>query len=125
MCSMYYNKHMFGPFIRRRREEKRAGDRRFSLRQVAHRIGVEPAYLSKIEREQTSPPSEEKIRLIAGELEINADYLLALAGKVAGDLQGIIRNRPVLFADLLRLLGDRPDVEVAGLIRGGESGAES
>lgn len=122
---MYYNEHMFGPFIRRRREEKKAGDRRYSLRQVAFRVGVEPAYLSKIEREQTSPPSEEKIRLIAGELEINADYLLALAGKVAGDLQGIIRNRPVLFADLLRLLGDRPDVEVAGLIRGSENGAES
>ena len=86
---------------------------------------MEPAYLSKIERERTSPPSEEKIRLIAGELEVNADYLLALAGKVAGDLQGIIRNRPVLFADLLRILGDRPDVEVAGLIRGGEGGAES
>lgn len=122
---MYYNKHMFGPFIRRRREEKRAGDRRYSLRQVAHRIGVEPAYLSKIERGQTPPPSEAKIRLLAGELEINADYLLALAGKVAGDLQGIIRNRPVLFADLLRILGERPDVEVAALVRGSENRADS
>lgn len=31
---------------------------RFSLRQVASRIGVEPAYLSKVERGLVPPPSE-------------------------------------------------------------------
>lgn len=110
---MYYNKHMFGKFVRKTREELKKSDRRFSLRQVAFRIGVEPAYLSKIERSETPPPSEGKIRRIAAELHVDPDYLLAMAGKVAGDVQGIIRKRPVLFAGLLRVLQDRPDMDVA------------
>ncbi|WP_419625615.1 helix-turn-helix domain-containing protein, partial [Thiolapillus sp.] len=40
----------FGKYIREHREALKAEDRRFSVRQVAQRIGVEPAYLSKIER---------------------------------------------------------------------------
>ena len=110
---MYYNQHMFGRYIRKKREELKKKDRSYSLRQVAFRVGVEPAYLSKIERRETPPPSEEKIRNLAAELDVDPDYLLAMAGKVAGDLQGIIRKRPVLFAGLLRVLQDRPDMDVA------------
>jgi len=44
----------FGQHIRDTREELRKGDRRYSLRQVAQRIGIEPAYLSKIERGEGS-----------------------------------------------------------------------
>ena len=40
----------FGVAVRTAREELRRSDRRYSLRQVAQRVGVEPAYLSKIER---------------------------------------------------------------------------
>ena len=40
----------FSDSIRAIREGLRRENRRFSLRQVAQRIGVEPAYLSKIER---------------------------------------------------------------------------
>ena len=76
-------------------------DRRFSVRQVAQRIGVEPAYLSKIERGDVAPPSEAKIRALAEELGEDPDVLLAMAGKVSSDLQGIIRKRPQLFADLI------------------------
>lgn len=115
---MYYNEHMFGQFIRKKREELKRDDRRYSLRQVAFRVGVEPAYLSKIERRETPPPSEEKIRRLASELGVDPDYLLAMAGKVAGDLQGIIRKRPVLFAGLLRNLKDRPDPVVAAIFQG-------
>ena len=35
----------FGAFIRKVREEKLLGDKSYSLRQVASRIGVEPSYL--------------------------------------------------------------------------------
>ncbi len=42
----------FGEHVKRLREERRRTDRSFSLRQVAGRIGVEPSYLSKIEREE-------------------------------------------------------------------------
>ena len=55
----------FGEYIREVRERRRRKDRTFSLRQVAGRVGIEPAYLSKIERGQTPPPSERTIRRLA------------------------------------------------------------
>jgi transcriptional regulator with XRE-family HTH domain len=107
----------FGDYIRQRREELRAKDSAFSVRQVAGRAGLEPSYLSKIERGEQPPPSEESIRAIAQVLEEDPDVLLALAGKVSADLQRIIRSRPRLFADLLRQLRDQPDHAVLRLVR--------
>lgn len=107
----------FGDFIRQRREEKRAKDPSFSLRKVAASIGVEPSYLSKIERGEQPPPSEETILGLAKELEEDADVLLALAGKVSKDLQAIIRKRPNLFAQLIRQLKNMPDHAVLRLVR--------
>ena len=98
----------FGNHIRKQREALKSQDRRFSVRQVAQRIGVEPAYLSKIERGNVAPPSEAKIRALAKELDEDADVLLAMAGKVSSDLQDIIRKRPQLFADLIRQLKSLP-----------------
>ncbi|MGB8166175.1 MAG: helix-turn-helix transcriptional regulator [Chthoniobacteraceae bacterium] len=107
----------FGSYIRATRERLRAGDRRYSVRQVAQRIGVEPAYLSKVERGEQSPPSEATIRRLAEDLGLDADVLLALAGKVSAELQGIIRQRPELFAQLLRELRDLPDHAILQLVR--------
>ena len=107
----------FGPFIRGARERLRADDRRYSVRQVAQRIGVEPAYLSKVERGEQAPPSEATIRRLADELQLDVDVLLAMAGKVSGDLQAIIRQRPELFAQLLRELRDMPDHAILRLVR--------
>lgn len=113
----------FGTYIRQRREALKETDKRYSVRQVAQRIGVEPAYLSKIEREDVAPPSEAKIRLLAQELEIDADVLLAMAGKVSSDLLEIIKNRPELFAELIRQLKSLPDhaiVRIAREVRDGD-----
>lgn len=107
----------FGDYIRSVREHKRAQDRRFSLRQVAFRVGVEPAYLSKVERNQTPPPSEATIRKLATELEEDPDILLAMAGKVSRDLQEIIMKRPRVFADLLRQLREAPDAAIFRVVR--------
>ncbi|MCY4656317.1 MAG: helix-turn-helix transcriptional regulator [Gammaproteobacteria bacterium] len=107
----------FGKYIRDQREALKSQDRRFSLRQVAQRIGVEPAYLSKIERGDWAPPSETKIRALAEELGEDADVLLAMAGKVSSDLQEIIRKRPQLFADLIRQLKSAPDQAILRIAR--------
>ena len=107
----------FGDHLRRRREALRKTDRRYSLRQVAQRIGVEPAYLSKIERGDLQPPSEATTLRLARELGEDPDVLLAMAGKVSSDLQGIIRKRPRLFADLLRQLKKAPDHAILTLVR--------
>ena len=108
----------FGKYIREVREKHRAGDRRFSLRQVAERIGVEPAYLSKVERGDVAPPSEEKIVHLAAELDEDPDVLLALAGKVSSDLQAVIRHRPRMFAQLIRELKEAPDDAILRVVRG-------
>jgi transcriptional regulator with XRE-family HTH domain len=107
----------FGEHIRKKREELREKDPRFSVRRVAARIGVEPSYLSKIERGEQAPPSEEKIKALAGELGEDEDMLLALAGKVSTDLQEAIRRRPQLFAELIREIKDMPDHAVLRLVR--------
>lgn len=107
----------FGTYVRQRREELLQTDRRFSLRQVAGRIGVEPAYLSKIERGDFAPPSEEVIRKLAKELGENPDILLAMAGKVSRDLLEVIVQRPKLIADLLRQIREMPDHAVLRIVR--------
>lgn len=108
---------VFGDYIRAKREELRSQDRKFSVRQVANRVGVEPSYLSKIERGQQPPPSEKTINAIAADLQEDPDVLLAMAGKVSGDLQEIIRTRPQLFAQLIRDLKGMPDHAVLRLVR--------
>ena len=93
------------------------------MRQLAQRIGVEPSYLSKVERDQVAPPSEATITRLARELDEDPDMLLAMAGKVSSDLQDIIRRRPQLFAELLRQLRDarrRDPSRVAREIRDGD-----
>ena len=113
----------FGDTVREIRERLRGDDRRYSLRQVAGRVGIEPAYLSKIERGEAAPPSEATTRRLAEELHQDPDVFLALAGKVSRDLQDIIRKRPELFAELIRQLKDAPDsaiLRVAREVRDGD-----
>lgn len=113
----------FGEYVRQLREQRREVNRRYSVRQTAQRIGVEPAYLSKIERGDVSPPSEDTIRRLAADLGEDADLLLALAGKVSSDIRDIVMKRPILFAELIRGLSDVPDSELAvlvGRVRNGE-----
>ena len=107
----------FGQTIREIRERLREDDRRYSVRQVAGRVGIEPAYLSKIERGEVAPPSEATAVRLAMELGEDPDVMLALAGKVSGDLQAIIRKRPRLFADLIRQLKEAPDEAVLRVVR--------
>ena len=109
--------HQFGDYIRACRERLRETDRRFSVRQLAQRVGVEPSYLSKVERGETAPPSEAKIVRLAQELSEDPDVLLAMAGKVSSDLQDVIRKRPELFARLIRELKDMPEHAVLRLVR--------
>ena len=107
----------FGSYLRERRLALRAHDPAYSLRRVAERVGIEPAYLSRIERGEVPPPSEATIRRLARELGEDPDVLLALAGKVSRDLQAIIRRRPRLFAELIRTLADAPDHALLRIVR--------
>jgi len=107
----------FAGFLRDRRESLKRGDPAFSIRRVAERIGIEPSYLSKIERGVEAPPSERTIVKLAEDLGENPDVMLALAGKVSTDLQEVIRKRPQLFAQLLRQLKNAPERAVLRIVR--------
>jgi transcriptional regulator with XRE-family HTH domain len=109
--------NQFGEFVRERREELRQKDRGFSVRQVAGRMGIQPSYLSKVERGEVAPPSESTIQKLAAELDVDSDVLLAMAGKVSSDLQEVIRKRPAVFAELIRELKEMPDHAVLRLVR--------
>ena len=106
-----------GKYIRERREKLRLKDRRYSQRQVALRIDIEPSYLSKIERGEPASLSEEKVIALAEDLGEDPDLLLALHGKVSSDIQEIIRKRPKLFAQLIRELKGMPDHAVLRIVR--------
>lgn len=106
----------FGAYARLLRKQRHSVNPRYSIRETAERIGMEPAHLGKIERGEASPPSEEIIRRMAADLGEDADLLLALAGQVAEDIRKIIVDRPVLFAELIRGLGDAPDNRLMTLV---------
>ena len=79
----------FGALVRREREAKEIG-----LREMAKMIGVSPTYLSKVERDEFSPPAEDKVKKIAKIIDCDADDLLARAGRVSSDLSDIIKQHP-------------------------------
>lgn len=107
----------FGVAVRKNREGLYKKDKSYSLRQVAARIGVQPSYLSRIERGEPLSLSEDKAKALADELAIDRDVMLAMMGKVSKELQEIIRNRPELFAELIKSLKEMPDHAVLKIVR--------
>jgi transcriptional regulator with XRE-family HTH domain len=90
----------FGGQLRGRRKAEGVG-----LRELARRVNVSPAYLSKIETGQFRPPAEGKLIAIAKQLNLDSDALLAQAGRVATDVLDIIKTRPVEMTKLIRAAG--------------------
>lgn len=106
-----------GDYLRQRRETLATKDSSFSLRQLAVRCGVTPAYLSRVERDEVPPPGEETLLKLATELLEDPDVLLAMAGKISADLRQVILSRPKLFADLIRSIKSMPDQAVLKIVR--------
>lgn len=104
----------FGSYVRSRRSDL---EERKSLRRLSQEIGIQASYVSKIEREEAAPPSEDTIRRWATAIDEDPDVLLAMAGKVSIDLREAIMRRPVLFAQLIRELKDLPDHAVLRIVR--------
>jgi transcriptional regulator with XRE-family HTH domain len=80
----------FGTTVRSAREE--AG---YGLRELAERINISPAYLSRVETESIEcTPSESLILSLASALGMNADELMRLAGRMPTDIKRYILNNP-------------------------------
>jgi HTH-type transcriptional regulator, competence development regulator len=104
------NETTFGEAVRQMREARSIG-----LRQFAARVGMSATYLSKVERGELLPPSEQKIRNIAKQLGQNEDVFLALAGRLSPDIQQIIRKQPRHLAAFLRTADGLPPEKIARL----------
>jgi transcriptional regulator with XRE-family HTH domain len=71
----------FGATVREMREAQGLG-----LRVAAERLGISPAYLSRIEREKEHPPKPELIKKMARLLGGDADLLFRLADSTDPDV---------------------------------------
>jgi transcriptional regulator with XRE-family HTH domain len=107
----------FGSYIRWLRQQRHRFNNRYTVQQTAQRVGIGMTYLSRIERNDVSPPSEEVIRRLAADLGEDPDVLLALAGKLASDVKEAITQRPILFAELIRTWGNLSDDDLTELVR--------
>lgn len=107
----------FGSHLRRLRLGRLEDSADYSLRQVASRCGVTPAYLSRVERGEVAPPGEETLTKLASELGEDPDILLAMAGKISADLRSAVLARPQLFAELIRSIKSMPDHAVLRIVR--------
>ena len=81
----------FGDTIRDMREAQKLG-----LRTAAERLGISPAYLSRIERGRENPPRPELIRRIAALLGGDADVLFRLADSTDPELAEYVNSIPKL-----------------------------
>jgi transcriptional regulator with XRE-family HTH domain len=103
-------KGTYGSVTRRKREALEIG-----LREFAKKLGVSPTYVSKVERDEMSPPAEDRVKATALLLGMDADELLALAGKVSSDLSEIISERPVTMASILRTARNLPEEQLKAI----------
>lgn len=107
----------FGAYIRAKREALLRHNSKYTVRKFAEQLGIQPSYISRIEREDVPPPSEETIIGMALLLQEDPDVLLAMAGKVSAELRQAIIRRPRLFSELIRHLKDAPDQSVLSVVR--------
>ena len=79
----------FGGTIREMREAQGMG-----LRVAANRLGISPAYLSRIERGRERPPKPELVKRMATLLGGDPDLLFRLADSTDPDLAEYIHHTP-------------------------------
>lgn len=80
---------LFGFTVREMREAQGLG-----LREFAERLGISPAYLSRIERDKERPPKPETIKRIAVLLGGDPDLLFRLAESTDPDLADFMHLVP-------------------------------
>ena len=72
----------FGRYIRRSREE-----RALTVTEVARRLDISIAYLSRIERERENPPPDKLMTALARALDLPVDDVFAAARRLPPDLR--------------------------------------
>lgn len=79
-------------------------------RQLAKRLEIDFTYLSKLENDRGDPPGDDTIRRLATELGLDAEGLLASAGKIPPELRELAQSNRE-FAVFLRSLPNMSEAE--------------
>lgn len=90
----------FGEHLRKTRES--AG---VSLRALARRCDLSPAYISLVELGKSDPPTANVIEQIAAVLKCDADDLVFRAGRLPSDVAATIQRYPKKVTQVLRFVG--------------------
>ena len=77
----------FGMSVRAKRTEQGVG-----LNDFSERLGVSPAYWSRVEREQENPPRDELVERAAAILGGRMDDLFVEAGRLPPDMRGDLKQ---------------------------------
>jgi len=88
----------FGDTLRELRVAQELG-----LREMAGKIRISPAYLSRIERGKEPPPSPEVIKAMAAVLAVDPDILFRLSSATDPEITDFLRAQPEVMR-LLRLI---------------------
>lgn len=100
----------FGKRIREARQNKG-----YSQRDLAGLVKVDYTYLSKLENDRAEyAPKEEVIKLLAYHLELDADELIYLAGRITSEdakvVQELAKTYQKQMPVLLRQMRDNPEL---------------
>ncbi|MDR2199010.1 MAG: helix-turn-helix domain-containing protein [Deltaproteobacteria bacterium] len=99
--------------------------RKLSLRELASKAGISPAYLSRIEHGKEGPPSPEIIKEICNVLDADPDDLFPLTRKADPDIVKYLNERPRLLRFIRFLqLNKFSDQEIDELISSAEKSKE-
>ncbi|NWH05313.1 helix-turn-helix domain-containing protein [Desulfobacter latus] len=90
----------FGDTIRELRVAQDLG-----LRETAGKIGISPAYLSRIERSKERPPKPDVIKTLAKELATDPDVLFRLSSSTDPEVSDFLNDQPEVM-ELLRFIKD-------------------
>jgi transcriptional regulator with XRE-family HTH domain len=82
----------FGQMVRARRNEMG-----FGLNEFAERLGLSPAYWSRIERGHEKPPRDDIIERVAAILDVRLDELFVQAKRLPPDMRDDIRQVVALY----------------------------
>ena len=106
----------FGKTIRNLRIAQDLG-----LRETASKIGISPAYLSRIERGKERPPRPEVIKKLAKELAADPDVLFRLSSSTDPEVVEYLHDQPGVM-NLLRYIKNAnfAESEIQSLIQTAE-----
>jgi HTH-type transcriptional regulator, competence development regulator len=95
----------FGHLIRQARKDKG-----YSQRELAEKLQVDFTYLSKLENNRADyPPKEDVIRSLASHLDLNAEELIFLSGRIPQNDEEVLKQHYKDMPTLFRRMRENPE----------------